>query len=325
MKIKYTYPSIFQSDPSELQKYSSSLAMLALTPDKNIEVVQELYHPSVWKSFWSQVQSKDLDKININKKFNEDPDNVSWLFKQLVNGLEYIISNGYIFFGLLHYSPRPFGSQIHEERGLFKKKSKFFDDMISKYHDVEIYPTLDKTNCCIEAQFIGTGEKFVRYTDTLENLSMQQIAQMTAYFRGSLTGIFGMNTLPKNMFQFIILSQNLTKESIISPLIFDRNGKNTLERLIKNKKFSPAGGFKLDYGIWGLSNIPQWNTLELLPKFSKHITKYNKYLQAIMANKLSPFPSQIHSDPFGFNFIDACFYSIIIHFTSLNSMRINSR
>ncbi|UYP47441.1 hypothetical protein NEF87_003726 [Candidatus Lokiarchaeum ossiferum] len=301
MKLFYPYPVMFESDPAELIKYNHSVGMLALTPEKNIEIVQELYNPSIWRSFWTQVSDKELEYITLEKDPSDDPKNITWISTQIVKGLEYIIKKGYVFIGLLHLGPQPFDKQITEERSWFRRKTKYFENMPSNYHQNEIYPDLEKKTNSIYTQFIGTGEKFFRQSDSLEKLELQQLSQMSAYFRGSLCGIFGTNIVSKKRFQFVILSQNITKEKTLQPLSLDKKGRDTVEQLIKMKQFSPTGGFKLDYGIWALQNLPQWRSMEILPQFSKPILKYNQYLKDLMAGNPSHFEyvdTLIPSNPF---------------------------
>lgn len=292
---------MFESDPAELIKYSHSVAMLALTPEKNIEIVQELYNPSIWRSFWTQVSYKELEYITLEKDLTDDPKNITWVSNQIIKGLEYIIKKGYIFIGLLHLGPQPFDKQIVEERSWFRRKTKYLEDMLPKYHQAEKYPELEKEERSIYTQFIGTGEKFFRQSDSLEKLELQQLSQMSAYFRGSLCGIFGTNTVSKKRYQFAILSQNITKEKTLQPLSLDKKGRDTVEQLIKMNQFSPTGGFKLDYGIWALQNLPQWRSMEMLPQFSKPISRYDQYLKTLMVGNPSPFEDStqfIPLDPF---------------------------
>ena len=68
MKLHYAYPIIFESDSTEMGKNSHSIGMLAITPGKDLVVVEEMFAPKIWSSFWIQVaQGKPLDLITIEK------------------------------------------------------------------------------------------------------------------------------------------------------------------------------------------------------------------------------------------------------------------
>ena len=104
MKIYFPTPLIFaESDPSELLKYAHSIGMIALNHDKELVMVREIYYPSIWESFYSQIKSTEINKINIKKKVNEDPSSVSMIGDGIEKGLRYIVSKGYIFLGLLYF------------------------------------------------------------------------------------------------------------------------------------------------------------------------------------------------------------------------------
>ena len=61
MKFYYPTPLIFaESDPSELLKHAHSIGMIALNHDKELEMVREIYYPSIWASFYSQIKSIHL-------------------------------------------------------------------------------------------------------------------------------------------------------------------------------------------------------------------------------------------------------------------------
>ncbi|MCK5347315.1 MAG: hypothetical protein KAR20_28090, partial [Candidatus Heimdallarchaeota archaeon] len=297
MKLYYAYPSNFESDPTELGKElnSHSIGMLAITPAKDLVIVEEMFNPTIWESFWAQVaQEKTLDLISITKSTSEeDPNNVSSIQSHIAKGLNYIMGKGYIFIGLLYSDPLPFDKQISEERSLFKiRKSKEFLNMHNQYHEKGHYPLLENKQY-VKTQFLGVGEDFF----SLLSVPYKNIAQMSSFFRGNLNGIIG---VPQNadLLQFIILSQNITKEQEILDPILNKNGRKTLINLIKTGEFSAAGGFRLDYGFDSVRHLPQWGSLELIPQFNKLIQTYQKYLHALESGQKIATPSLYKISPF---------------------------
>ncbi len=294
MKIPLHYPTplIFaEADPSELLKHAHSIGMIALNHDKELVMVREIYYPSIWRSFYSQIKSTDISKINIKKKNNEEPSSISMVGDEVVKGLRYIISKGYIFLGLLYFDSEVLDPQICEEHSWFRKKDKNFKNMLSKYQIRGISPKLNGNS--IKTGFIGRGEDFFRFKDR----NFQQISQSTTIFRGSMNGIAG---IYEEYLQFTILSQNITQGKTIPELIFDKIGKQTLERLVKTKKFAPALGFRFDYGIDSFKQLPEdlWSSIELIPKYSKCIKKFLSYLKSLIQNNKSPFPVIDLESPF---------------------------
>ncbi len=291
-KFYYPSPLIFsESDPSELLKYPHSIGMIALNRDKELVMVREIYFPSIWNSFYSQIKSTDIDKININKKGNEDPSNISMIGDEIEKGLRYIVSRGYIFLGLLYFNSEVLDPQICEEHIWFRKRDKDFKNMLSKYQIRGISPKLKENY--VESGFIGRGEDFFKFKDR----NFQQISQSTTIFRGSMNGIVG---IYQDHLQFTILSQNITQGKKIPELILDKIGKQTLERLVKTKKFYPALGFRFDYGIDSFKQLPQniWSSIELIPRYSKCIKKFLSYLKSQIQNRKSPFPLIDLDSPF---------------------------
>ena len=283
MKLYYPTPLIFaESDPSELLKYAHSIGMIALNHNKELEMVREIYYPSIWRSFYTQIKSTDISKINIKKNPNEDPSSISMVGDEIVKGLRYIISKGYIFLGLLYFDSEVLDPQLCEEHSWFRKRDIDFKNMLSKYQIRGISPKLNEN--CIEAGFIGRGEDFFKFKDR----NFQQISQSTTIFRGSMNGIAGIS---QDHFLFTILSQNITQGKQIPELIFDKIGKQTLERLVKTKKFYPALGFRFDYGIDSFKQLPQnlWSSIEFIPRYSKCIKKFLSYLKSKIQNIQSPF------------------------------------
>ncbi len=292
MKLHYPTPLIFaESDPSELLKYAHSIGMIALNHDKELVMVREIYHPSIWGSFYSQIKSTDISKINIKKDPNEDPSSISMVGNEIVKGLRYIISKGYIFLGLLYFDSEVLDPQLCEDHSWFRKRDKDFKNMLSKYQIRGISPKL--IGNYIESVFIGRGEDFFKFKDR----NFQQISQSTTIFRGSMNGIVG---IYQDNLQFTILSQNITQSKIISDLIFDKIGKQTLERLVKTKKFYPALGFRFDYGIDSFKQLPQdlWSSIEFIPRYSKCIKKFLSYLKSKIQDIKSPFPALNLESPF---------------------------
>lgn len=297
MKLYYAYPTIFESDPTEMGKElnSHSIGMLAITPAKDLVVVEEMFHPSIWESFWAQVaQGKPLNIISIKKSTSEeDPNNITSIRNHITDGLNYIMGKGYIFIGLLYSDSQPFDKQIAEEKGLFKtRKSKEFLRMHEKYHEKANYPLLENKKY-VKTRFLGVGEDFF----SLSSVPYKDIAQMSSFFRGNLNGIMG---VPQNedLLQFIILSQNITKEQETPEFILNKHGRKTLINLIKTGEFSPVGGFRLDYGLDSVRYLPQWGSLELIPQFNKLIQTYQKYLQALILGQKIATPSLYKSSPF---------------------------
>ena len=298
MKLHYPTPLIFaESDPSELLKYAHSIGMIALNHDKELVMVREIYHPSIWGSFYSQIKSIDISKINIKNDSNEDPSSVSMVGDEIVNGLRFIISKGYIFLGLLYFDSEVLDPQLCEEHSWFKKRDKDFKNMLSKYQIRGISPKLKENY--VESSFIGRGEDFFKFKDR----NFQQISQSTTIFRGSMNGIAGIS---QNHLQFTILSQNITQGKEIPDLILDKIGKQTLERLIKTKKFYPALGFRFDYGIDSFKQLPQnlWSSIEFIPRYSKCIKKFLTYLKFRIQNIKSPFPIIDLETPFDIDKLD---------------------
>jgi len=292
MKLYYPTPLIFaESDPSELLKYAHSIGMIALNHDKELVMVREIYYPSIWNSFYSQIKTIDIDKINIKKNPNEDPSSISMIGDEIEKGLRYIVSKGYIFLGLLYFDSEVLDPQICEEHSWFRKRDTDFKDMLSKYQVRGISPKLNDNY--IEAGFIGRGEDFFKFKDR----NFRQISQSTTIFRGSMNGIVGIS---QDHIQFTILSQNITQGKQISELIFDKIGKQTLERLVKTKKFYPALGFRFDYGVDSFKLLPEnvWSSIELIPRYSKCIKKFLSYLKSQIQNTKSPFPITDLESPF---------------------------
>ncbi|MHA1562553.1 MAG: hypothetical protein ACTSPA_10555, partial [Promethearchaeota archaeon] len=292
MKLYYPTPLIFaESDPSELLKYPHSIGMIALNHDKELVMVREIYYPSIWNSFYSQIKSIDIDKINIKKKPNEDPSSISMIGDEIEKGLRYIVSKGYIFLGLLYFDSEVLDPQICEVHSWFRKRDTDFKNMLSKYQIRGISPKLNKNY--IETGFIGRGEDFFKFKDR----NFQQISQSTTIFRGSMNGIVG---IYQDHIQFTILSQNITQGKQISELIFDKIGKQTLERLVKTKKFNPALGFRFDYGVDSFKLLPEnvWSSIEIIPRYSKCIKKFLSYLKSQIQNTKSPFPIVNIESPF---------------------------
>ncbi|MHA1720072.1 MAG: hypothetical protein ACTSWX_03555 [Promethearchaeota archaeon] len=292
MKLHYPSPLIFaESDPSELLKYAHSIGMIALNHDKELVMVREIYYPSIWASFYSQIKTTELKKINIKKNTDEDPMSISMVGDEIVKGLRYIISKGYIFIGLLHFDSEVFDKQLCEEHSWFRKRDKDFKNMLSKYQIRGISPKLEDNY--IEVGFIGRGEDFFKFKDR----NFQQISQSTTIFRGSMNGIAG---IYQDHLQFTILSQNITQAKKIPEAIFDKIGKQTLQRLVKTKKFIPALGFRFDYGIDSFKLLPKdlWEPIELIPRFSKSIKKFLSYLKSQIKAEQSPFPLIDLKNPF---------------------------
>ena len=292
MKFYFPTPLIFaESDPSELLKYAHSIGMIALNHDKELVMVREIYYPSIWNSFYSQIKTIDISKVNIKKKPNEDPSSISMIGDEIEKGLRYIVSKGYIFLGLLYFDSEVLDPQICEEHSWFKKRDINFKDMLSKYQIRGISPKLNGNY--IESGFIGRGEDFFKFKDR----NFQQISQSTTIFRGSMNGIAG---IYQDHLQFTILSQNITQGKEIPELIFDKIGKQTLERLVKTKKFFPALGFRFDYGIDSFKQLPEniWSSIELIPRYSKCIKKFLSYLKSRIQNTKSPFPVIDLESPF---------------------------
>ncbi|MHA1619497.1 MAG: hypothetical protein ACTSVZ_09455, partial [Promethearchaeota archaeon] len=297
MKLYYAYPTIFESDPTEMGKKlnSHSIGMIAITPAKDLVVVEEMFHPSIWESFWAQVaQGKPLNLISIKKSTSEeDPNNITSIRNHITDGLNYIMGKGYIFIGLLYSDSQPFDKQIIEEKGLFKvRKSKEFLRMLEKYHEKAHYPLLENKQY-VKTRFLGVGEDFF----SLSSVPYKDIAQMSSFFRGNLNGIMGM---PQNedLLQFVILSQNITKEQETPEFILNKHGRKTLINLIKTGEFSSVGGFRLDYGLDSIRHVPQWGSLELIPQFNKLIQTYQKYLQALILGQKIATSSLYKSSPF---------------------------
>ncbi|QEE15482.1 hypothetical protein DSAG12_01308 [Promethearchaeum syntrophicum] len=292
MKIYFPTPLIFaESDPSELLKYAHSIGMIALNNDKELVMVREIYYPSIWNSFYSQIKTINISKINIKKNPIEDPSSISMIGDEIEKGLRYIISKGYIFLGLLYFDSEVLDPQICEEHSWFRKRDLAFKNMLSKYQIRGISPKLNGNY--IESGFIGRGEDFFKFKDR----NFQQISQSTTIFRGSMNGIAG---LYQDHLQFTILSQNITQGKEIPELIFDKIGKQTLERLVKTKKFFPALGFRFDYGIDSFKQLPNniWSSIELIPKYSNNIKKFLSYLKSQIQNIKSPFPLIDLESPF---------------------------
>ena len=293
-EIKFFYPTplIFaESDPSELLKFAHSIGMIALNHDKELIMVREIYHPSIWESFYSQIKSIDIDKINIRKIPNEDPSSISMVGDEIEKGLRYITSKGYIFLGLLHFDSEVLDPKICEEHSWFRKRDTDFKNMLSKYQIRGISPKLNENY--IKVGFIGRGEDFFNFKDR----NFKQISQSTTIFRGSMNGIVG---IYQDHLQFTILSQNITQGKPVPELIFDKIGKQTLERLVKTKKFFPALGFRFDYGIDSFKQLPKelWSSIELIPRYSKCIKKFLSYLRSQINNDPSPFPVINLESPF---------------------------
>ncbi|MHA1602153.1 MAG: hypothetical protein ACTSUI_04005, partial [Promethearchaeota archaeon] len=281
MKLTYPYPIMFESDSTEMMKYSHSLAMLALTPQNDLVIVEEFRYPSVWRSFWTQAESRSLNIIDIQKGNDGDPTSISNVAMHIINGLNYITSQGYLFIGLLHFDSNVFDPQICEAKGLFKpKKLRKFMDMLPKYHEMQRYPELKDKNF-IDIQFEGQGDKFF----DLNLVQFSQIAKMSTYFRGSLIGIAG---LPENekFIEFVILSQNITREKTLPDLILNKKGRDNLRNLIKLHKFIPFGSFRIDYGYAALKMLPEWGSIKILTQYIIPISEYRKYLKIIASGKM---------------------------------------
>jgi len=292
MKLYFPTPLIFtESDPSELLKYAHSIGMIALNHNKELVMVREIYYPSIWESFYSQIKTIDIDKINIKKNPNKDPSSISMVGDEIEKGLRYIISKGYIFLGLLYLDSEVLDPQICEEHSWFRKRDTDFKNMLSKYQIRGISPKLNENY--IETGFIGRGEDFFKFKDR----NFTQISESTTTIRGSMNGIAG---IYQDNLQFTILSQNITQGKQIPELSFDKIGKQTLERLVKTKKFYPALGFRFDYGIDSFKHLPKdiWSSIEFIPKYSKCIKKFLSYLKSQIQNTESPFPVIDLESPF---------------------------
>ncbi|WP_457558034.1 hypothetical protein [Candidatus Harpocratesius sp.] len=286
MKLFYPPPQLFDIDREQISLYRLNSSMIAVDQNKNLINVRDIIHPSVWISFWEQYNKGfQKDQIHIKNEEHSQANSILRLGDQIIQGLNYIMTKGYIFLGILTFSEQVQDPQILEDWGFFKRRKKYFNDLITKYYEQPITPQIEEKSY-VFTKFLGVGEKFF----TFSQLSQVQIAQMSSYFHGDLHGVVG---LKENTLHFMLLSQNISKHEENADLIMDKRGRDILISLIKSKEFIPAAAFQFDYGISSLFKIKYeginlWNAMELLPQYSKPMKLYQQYLQALIFNKALP-------------------------------------
>ena len=286
MKFIYPPPQLLKADLKTLRQYPGTVAMVAVDKEKNLISVNEIANPSMWASFWRQMQDeRDLDQIVLAKDMAEDACSISWLGDQIVKGLNYIMVKGYVFLGILTFDDKVLDRQIGDEWGLFKRKKHYFIDILKSYFNSEYFLKI-QDNSLIDIEFIGKGEKFF----SMNQMNLSQIAQMSSYFHGELHGIAGMKD---NALKLMIISQNIGKKSKILPLTMNKRGRDTVINLIKSRDIIPIAGFKFTYGVSALRQIKcgdtiLWNSMEMIPKYANPIKLYEHYLQALIYDKPSP-------------------------------------
>ncbi|MCF2141978.1 MAG: hypothetical protein K9W44_18155 [Candidatus Lokiarchaeota archaeon] len=286
MKLFYPPPQLFDIDRKQISLYRLNSLMIAVDQNKNLINVRDIIHPSIWISFWDQYNKGiPKDQIHIIKEEDSQVNSVLRLGDQIIQGLNYIMTKGYIFLGILTFTEQVQDPQILEDWGFFKRRKKYFNDLITKYYEQPITPQIEERSY-VFAKFLGVGEKFF----TFSQLNQVQIAQMSSYFHGNLHGVVG---LKENTLHFMLLSQNISKHEESSDLIMDKRGRDILINLIKSKEFIPAAAFQFDYGISSLykikfEGINLWNAMELLPQYSKPMKLYQQYLQALIFDKPLP-------------------------------------
>jgi hypothetical protein len=282
MPLKFVYPApilLPLHEDSQVRNFTSTMA-IALSPDHELVVVQELKTPVLWREFWAAASSAtDLSNVKVIQTRTSNHEVLDYQ-KRLIRAFHLIINKGYIFLGLLYLDGNVFDKSIIEEGLFFKKAMKEFVDMQKSYRNIKKYPPIDKN--AIKCQFIGKGENYFDYNV----ISFSQIAKTTQLYRGSFYGVAG---LIDDILNFAILSQNITKLAEVGSPILDKHGRDNLKYLTKTKKFIPAVGFQFDYGLAALQRLPHISALELLPPYQKLMANYQKYLQSIMLEKESPF------------------------------------
>jgi hypothetical protein len=288
-KIHNLPPIVFRlNELSEIKSFDSAL-IVALTPDFEFVVIQELNTPEIWRQFWRNANdAKDLNDIRIIQSRPVSTE-VSDLKKRIIRALRIIINKGYLFFGILYLGSNVFDENIIQEGSLFKKQIKEFIDMQKKYRRMNIYPAVKRDG--IKSQFIGVGEKYFSF----ENIQFTQAAKMSQFFRGSFHGIGG---VLDECLSFAILSQNITKNAELGPQLIDKKGRDNLKYLIKMQKFNPGFGFKFDFGFDALKFHPKFGAMEMLPDFQKDMQNYQKYFTAIIEEQPNPFELQSDLDIF---------------------------
>jgi hypothetical protein len=286
--MKFYYPPLIVTgvESEEIYNYYHVIGLLAITDKKELVLVRDIHYEDSWKDYWKQYKEGKRDaQIEVFKENKNEPDSITVIASSIVSALHYIINKKYIFTGILYMDGSVYDQAILDEGGIFKWFKKQFSEMPKKFRQMKKYPIIGE-DFSIQSQFIGLGEKFF----LLNERNPQQIAQMSEFFQGNLCGIMGVPS-KEAILEFVILSQNITKEKTLASLKLDKKGRDTLRNLVKTKKFFPAGGFKLDYGIRSFQNLPHWNSLELLPNVTKAIRHYKKYITALALGKKNPFLS----------------------------------
>ncbi len=287
LKLKYPPPHLVELRELEvenIQKYHKAMLMLALTPEKKLVVVGDLWRHSMWKNFWKTLEEKkDIELVALNIDTNEDIQSVSHVKERIIQGLNYIIAKNFVFIGILYLSHGVFNDNLLKSGFLSKRKNKAFLDMQETYRSNDTYPVIDDQT--VSVNFIGKGEKFFTF-----DYQFQKYPKISQTFKGSLNGIVGMNK-EENSIDFAILGQNITKEDQPGEVQLDLNGRDALWRLEKSGSFIPISGFKINFGLFGLKELEKWDSLTLLPDFNKHFEIYTQYLEAKMNQE--DFPVEI--------------------------------
>ncbi|MHA1887024.1 MAG: hypothetical protein ACTSX0_03290 [Promethearchaeota archaeon] len=288
MKLYYPPPLLFNLSNEQINSIRLNSLMIAVDQDKNLVCVQEIIYPSVWISFWSQYHNNvPLDRIQISISENLDNMSILKMGDQIIQGLRYIMARGYIFLGILTFTDQPLDSQILEDWGFFKRRKKYFSNLLINYHKQSKSPII-LDQFYINTDFLGVGEKFFSFLHS----NQVQIAQLSSYFHGSLHGVVG---LKENILNFTILSQNISKQKEQNNLVLDKRGRDILINLMKKQEFLPIAGFEFNYGINSLFSLSFhgniiWKAVEMLPQYAKPVRLYQQYLQAMIFEK--PLPVQ---------------------------------
>ena len=296
VKFSYVPPLLLPFMCDALLKNYHAAGILALNLSNDIVYVRELDQYSIWKGFWENVTSvSNPEHLFVEKKPGEDSNTVTDVAQRLIETFNYIMVKGYIFLGVLYLDANVLDSNILTDGVLWKKKMSSFMDMHTNYRQKENFPTVINHEY-VETLFLGQGERIF----DLNHLTFLQMAKMTEYFKGSFFGIVGEANDELN---FTILSQNVTDQPTIDKPKVDRNGRETLLHLESQNMFHPAAGFRLDFGLWSLKSLKQWEALELISNFQEAYKLLLRHQIALIKGKESPVEPQNPVSVFDLEFI----------------------
>ena len=145
MKFFNPSPVLLEIGSENITSYHSSLGMLAISPRNELKIVREIKQFPLWRHYWENVRAGKLP----NEIFwEEDPIDagITLLGNEIINGLRYIMSKGYIFVGFCYLDGDIFDNQ-YLAQGLFaKRKNKFLINMHQSYRELERYPHIIQNN-----------------------------------------------------------------------------------------------------------------------------------------------------------------------------------